>query len=381
MMKPDKAFLYGYYGTNNLGDDLLLSAVIRNLKEMSADILLSVRCLEVPLHIHDAQVTFVQIEKVMTNQRLSKIRRLAKYVVGAWRSLYGCQIFVFGGGTLFHSQKNSYVNLLFILMWVIVARLRGARVYALGVGVATLGTWFARMIQRLIINLSEDFAVRDKSSRLNCGYPRALEAKVRQTSDLIFAETSYRSAGSDRQNSTRVLGVTLAASDFDLRQKKCQTTLRALAEAITCLTRDGWEVHFLSFQEPIGASELSDLALFTELRMLCPEIPVQHKKLVPDPALIAEQYAKLSLIVGMRFHGHVLAAMQSVPFVGVSDDGKVADLCAAFNMPNFRIGGVTSEVLINAIVQTQATRPGVCVLDELASQASSNYASLRQAFL
>jgi polysaccharide pyruvyl transferase WcaK-like protein len=115
--------------------------------------------------------------------------------------------------------------------------------------------------------------------------------------------------------------------------------------------------------------------------MLCPEIPVQHKKLVPDPALIAEQYAKLSLIVGMRFHGHVLAAMQSVPFVGLSDDGKVADLCAAFNMPNFRIGGVTSEVLINAIVQTQAALPDVCVLDELASQASSNYASLKRAFL
>ena len=115
--------------------------------------------------------------------------------------------------------------------------------------------------------------------------------------------------------------------------------------------------------------------------MLCPEIPVQHKKLVPDPALIAEQYAKLSLIVGLRFHGHVLAAMQSVPFVGVSDDGKVADLCAAFNMPHFRIGGVTSEVLINAIVQTQAARPDVCVLDELASQASSNYAGLRRVFL
>jgi len=380
-MKPVKAFLYGYYGTNNLGDDLLLSAVIRNLKEMSADILLSVRCLEVPLHIDDVQVTFVQIEKVMANQRLSKIHRLAKYAVGVWRSLYGCQIFVFGGGTLFHSQKNSYVNLLFILMWVIVARLRGARVYALGVGVAGLRTWFARMIQRLIISLSEDFAVRDKSSRLNCGYPRAIEAKVRQTSDLIFAETSYRSASSDSENNSRVLGVTLAASDFDLRQENCQTTLRALAEAIIFLAGGGWEVHFLSFQEPIGTSGLSDLALFAKLRLLCPDVPIQHRKLVPEPIVIANHYAKLSVIVGMRFHGHVLAAMQSVPFVGVSDDGKVIDLCAAFNMPRLSVGGFTSEVLINSIIQIQTVRPDMHVLDQLASQASNNYACLKRAFL
>ncbi len=380
-MKPSKAFLYGYYGTNNVGDDLLLSAVIRNLKEISSAISLSVRCLEAPLHIQDAQVTFVQIEKVITNQQLSKIHRLAKYAVGIWRSLYGCQIFIFGGGTLFHSKKNSYVNLLFILMWVIVARLRGARVYALGVGVATLHTWFARAIQRLIITLSEDFAVRDKSSRLNCGYPQAIAAKVRQTSDLIFAETSYRAARSDRQQSSRVLGVTLAASDFDLRQEKCQATLRALAEAITCLAGGGWEVHFLSFQEPIGASDLSDLALFTKLQMLCPDIPIQQTKLVPEPSVVAAEYAKLSLIVGMRFHGHVLAAMQSIPFIGVSDDGKVMDLCAAFNMPSLSIGGFTSEMLINSIIQTQTARTDFRVLNQMASQASSNYASLKQAFL
>ncbi len=381
MIKPSKAFLYGYYGTNNLGDDLLLSAVIRNLKEMSADIFISVRCLEVPLHLHDAQVTFVQIEKVMTNQRLSKIRRLAKYVAGAWSSLNRCQIFVFGGGTLFHSQKNSYVNLLFILMWVIVARLRGARVYALGVGVAALGTWFARMVQRLIINLSEDFAVRDKSSRLNCGYPRAIEAKVRQTSDLIFAESGYGSAGSVRQSTSRVLGVTLAASDFDLCQEKYQTTLCVLAEAITSLAREGWDIHLLSFQEPIGASDISDFALFTELRLLCPGVPMQNRKLVPDPIQIADQYAKVSVVIGMRFHGHVLASMQSVPFVGVSDDGKVTDLCAAFNMPKFSIGGFTSEVLVDSILQIQSVRPDLRVLNELAAQASSNYASLKRAFL
>ncbi|MDP4743868.1 MAG: polysaccharide pyruvyl transferase family protein [Porticoccaceae bacterium] len=380
-MKPVKAFLYGYYGTNNLGDDLLLSAVIRNLKEMSADILLSVRCLEVPLHIDDVQVTFVQIEKVMANQRLSKIHRLAKYAIGVWRSLHGCQIFVFGGGTLFHSQKNSYVNLIFILMWVIAARLRGARVYSLGVGVATLCTWFARTIQKLIISLSEDFAVRDKSSLLNCSFRMAAEKKIRQTSDLIFAEKIYRNTDNDRLRTARVLGVTLAASDFDLRQEKCQRTLRALAESIACLAREGWDIHLLSFQEPIGTSEISDLSLFTNLQLLCPDVSMHHRKLVPDPIAIADQYAQLSVIVGMRFHGHVLAAMQSVPFVGLSDDGKVTDLCGAFNMPIFSIGGFASEVLVNSIIQTQAVRPNLRELNELISKASNNYASLKREFL
>ncbi len=380
-MKPVKAFLYGYYGTNNLGDDLLLSAVIRNLKEMWADIFLSVRCLEMPLHIDDAQVTFVQVEKVIINQRLSKINRLAKYAVQVWRSLCGCQIFVFGGGTLFHSQKKSYVNLLLILMWVIVARLRGARVYALGVGVANLRTWFARMIQRLIISLSEDFAVRDKSSRLNCDYLEFTEKKIRQTSDLVFAEADYRSTGSVRQNTSRVLGVTLAASDFDLRLEKYQTTLRVLAEAITFLAKQGWDIHLLSFQEPIGASSISDFTLFTELRQLCPDVPMQYRKLVPDPIQIADQYAKVSVVIGMRFHGHVLASMQCVPFVGVSDDGKVTDLCAAFKMPKFSIGAFTTEALVESILQIQTVRPDLCVLNEMVVQASSNYASLKRAFL
>jgi polysaccharide pyruvyl transferase WcaK-like protein len=178
-----------------------------------------------------------------------------------------------------------------------------------------------------------------------------------------------------------VLGVTLAASDFDLSQEKCQTTLRALAEVIAYLAREGWDIHFLSFQEPIGTSNLSDLGLFTKLRLLCPDVRVQHRRLVPDPIAIAEQYAKLSVVVGMRFHGHVLAAMQSVPFVGVSDDGKVTDLCAAFGMSSFKLGGFTSDVLIDSIQRTQTVQLDLRMLDELASKATSNYSSLKRAFL
>jgi polysaccharide pyruvyl transferase WcaK-like protein len=130
MKKAPRLFLYGYYGFGNIGDDLLLRSVVSSILKFETSAQFVVRSLyPVESAEPSAQIEFATLEQVMLNRRLSKFRRVGRYLMSAWRSLAGCTHLVFGGGTLFHAHGNSPVNLALIFALVVMARLRGIKIW------------------------------------------------------------------------------------------------------------------------------------------------------------------------------------------------------------------------------------------------------------
>ena len=366
--------MYGYYGFGNVGDDLLLSSVISGLSRFAPDTRFIVRSLNPVANTLDERIQYVALEKIMARVAWPRWRRLVCYAWETWLSLRGCSHLVFGGGTLFHARKGSSVNLGLIAMLVVMARLRGARVFALGVGVASLPQGTPKRLMEIILILAQDFAVRDASSLANCQHLCGV-SRVRRTADLVFglslAETP-RIPGNQP-----VLGITLAASDVGNDGLGNEAFLGNLASALACLQGRGWDIRLLSFQEvDVDGIKVSDSSLFAILHRYGFRPAAETIRVSSHPAEIARQFKDIDVIAGMRFHGHVLSALMGIPFVGFGRDSKLADLCVHFSMPFLAMSDFQSEHLVKAVEQARGQAPNRETTLSLSNAAAENFYSI-----
>jgi polysaccharide pyruvyl transferase WcaK-like protein len=53
--------------------------------------------------------------------------------------------------------------------------------------------------------------------------------------------------------------------------------------------------------------------------------------------------------VGMRYHGHIVAALAEIPFCGLAHDLKIREVCRAFGMPCYDIGSVDPAAFVDGV--------------------------------
>ncbi len=374
-----KIFLYGYYGFDNVGDDLLLSSVVSTIFQFFPKASFVVRSLTPVSSVVDERIQFVELERIMVRKERPRWQRLTSYALATWHSLRGCSHLIFGGGTLFHAREGSSINLALIAMLVVMARLRGAKVFALGVGVAPLPKGMPRFLLGVILKLAQDFAVRDASSLANCRDIRGVTS-VRRTADLVFAlslKTLPRAV-----NYRPILGITLAASDIGHNSSGNESFLKNLASALERLQELGWDIRFLSFQElDFDGLKISDSALVNELTRYGMKHPITWLRVSSDPSELSRQFSDIDIIAGMRFHGHVLAALLGIPFVGFGRDSKVLDLCEYFSMPFLAMNDLQASQLVAAVEQTLKQTPNREKTLALSEASATNFNNIKASIL
>lgn len=374
-MKKTKTrlFIYGYYGFGNVGDDLLLNTIISSTLNSVPDSQFVVRSLStVQVGMPTAHVEFLPLAQITADQRSSRGRRLGRYIWNTWRSLEGCTHLVFGGGTLFHARANSSVNLALIFILVVMARLRGIDIYALGVGVAPLRAALARRLMAGILTLATDFAVRDKTSFQQClGLTRS--KSLRATADLVFS-LPLQFVPEIRSNKPKnVIGITLAASDIG-NGANHDDFLQKLAYSLELLSTKGWSIRFLSFQELENHGVfLSDTELFSRVQSYALNHVWEIVRLSAEYINISEVYSDIAIVTGMRFHGHVLASMQCIPFVGLGRDEKIRDLCADLGMPFHDMATFNAEFFSTSVEDALSKKPDAQRIQDLVKLSSENF--------
>jgi polysaccharide pyruvyl transferase WcaK-like protein len=236
-----KIYLYGYFGFGNAGDNWFLQSVVGFLDNLFPGSRFIVRSYAsvCGIQVHNGTIVFQCAEPILSDTSLSRMRRLVCYLRVQWRDLKGCRYFVFSGGTVFHACNGNYANIILILLSVVMARMRGASVYAIGVGVGNLSAIFPRFVFSTIVRLSRLFMVRDHGSLENC--PVSLRnVYVNESADLVF---SFPVVPRSQQSFDRHIGISLAggimSEGFSLQFRKL----------LNLLQNDGWVVHFLLFQE------------------------------------------------------------------------------------------------------------------------------------
>jgi polysaccharide pyruvyl transferase WcaK-like protein len=378
---PDRFFLFGYFGQGNLGDDLLLRATVEGIRRLlpAAQFVVRNEGEIAGVATMGAPVELTYIDRILADRRRSRVGRLIETLSAYSAHFRRCQWLVFSGGTLFH-ERTSIQSLILTFLICLVARLRGARIAALGVGVADLRSGAARLLLRAVVSLADVFAVRDEAALAQCR-AAGVENRVHLTGDLVFGLASlYPSRSVDAIGKPgQTVGLSLyppVLSDTRL--------FSAVQQLVTALISRGWRIVLMSFQGPMEerTNGISDRSLFAGLKV---NLSQQQRTMVSERILTATltelsaAYSGIDVHCGLRFHGHVLAAIFGKPFVGISHDNKIDEICRSFNMPCVDVRELSSREFVAKINEAASRVPDPAILNLCIAASARNFSLLSQA--
>ncbi len=300
-MKTNSVVIAGYYGFENAGDELILSALIHKVRA------------EQP----GAEITVLTFRLHETAERHA-VQTVNRWHPWAWVGpLSRARRFILGGGGLLQETTGIWNHVYYLgLLWV--AKFFGCRNEITAIGVDPIANGFNRWITRLTFGMVVDSAsVRDTDSR------KALEAAgvffpVKEVRDLVFG-LPVAHTQKDRAKESRIA---IAVAPWS-RRTGWEHDLAYLADRIAGQWNIG--VDFLVFfpeQDAPIAHKAAGLA----------HTPV-HVRLWHHPGEVLTWMADYDLVISMRYHALVLAALSEKAFIGWGYERKVRTLCRDFGQP------------------------------------------------
>uniref|UniRef100_A0A831UHV5 Polysaccharide pyruvyl transferase domain-containing protein n=1 Tax=Geobacter metallireducens TaxID=28232 RepID=A0A831UHV5_GEOME len=364
-----RILLVGYYGFNNAGDELMLAALVRELRERSGD----------------AAITAFSNSPAATAARhgIGAIpfvhRGLLRTYLRHLAAVARHDLLLFGGGTFLqdYGTQRWYSLVLFVVL-VLAARLSGRRVLILGAGAGPLETTMGRRLARLIVGLSHGTVLRDRDSltllrEIGCrGEQLALGA------DLLFHRGGVAGSPARRPATGKRLGLSLFpffryVHGDDVRDAAFTAEVVRLLER---LEGEGYAITFFCLQEELAGG---DNRYAVELnRRFGGRLPVVT--FAAGEEAFRDALAAMDLAVGMRYHFLVLALLAGVPVAGIAYNPKVASIMVELGRGDccLDIHRFDADTMF-ALVELAAAR-GVDMqrLDEMRERAAVNYALLER---
>ena len=358
--------LSGYYGCGNLGDDLLLTVAVEELRMIlpGAQFILRDHGGALPPNL-GPDVTATGVDAILDDQARSRASRLAGFTWNIAGLLRQCRWLIFGGGTVFHDSGGTASM---ALQWLIchLARAFGVRVAALGVGIGDLQSATGRWLLRGIIARCNLFLVRDDAALRQCA-----GSKARLTEDLVFAWRALVPTGRTKQPSEKPACIGLTVTP-----RADESTIVALMQAVRIWQERGHRVVFLIFQQSAGIAD--DATVFAAMsEKLGPgAAPIEFRCPTADAVAIHNTFVDIDVVCGMRFHGLVLAAMLERAFVGIAHDNKISEICRRFGMPCHDVAAFNGADLVRSAEQVSGKLPDKRRLEQSRTLAKENFLAL-----
>ena len=299
-----RALICGYYGEHNLGDDALLEVLLGQLPA---------GCLPV-VTAHDQTLVRDHFGVETTDRR-----RLGAVLV----ALGHCEALVLGGGSLLQ-DSTSFKSLLYYGALILAARAQGKPVILWGQGLGPLRRRRSRLLVRLLLSQASGITWRDQASaRLAASWG----INACQGSDPVWALPPLDWQG---QGGPIILCWRPVASLDDRGWRLLLEALGTVAE------RCDRPLHWLPFHQDQDSDLLSKLdgrgLLSASLRRR--SVVVQAS--TPEQAM--QQFRAASLVVAMRLHGLILAALAGSPCAALSYDPKVTAAAESLGCPCLDLG-------------------------------------------
>lgn len=301
----------GFYGFGNAGDEAILQAVMECLREAAA------------ARGEEVSFTVLSADPAATAARfgVAAVGRTALWPILC--ALRRADAFISGGGGLLQDVTGRF-SVAYYLGLVLLARLLGkpAVLYAQGFGPVRRPV--NRLLVRLVVNRAALVSVRDETSRQEL-QRLGVKGPITVTVDPVFAldvpaSSPAASFIAALTPEARRIGVSVrpwpAGGHF----------LPALAAAVDCLARE-LAAHIILI--PMYPDQ--DLPACRELAgLLKSKAHLLEEELLPRELLWL--FSRLDLVLGMRLHALVFAAIAGVPMAGIGYDPKVDALLARLGL-------------------------------------------------
>ncbi|MFA9559334.1 polysaccharide pyruvyl transferase CsaB [Evansella sp. AB-rgal1] len=291
----------GYYGFDNAGDDSVLHGIINSLKK------------------NDPSLTFT----VLSNQPGKTEKMFGVSAYNRWNisevigQIKKHDLLVMGGGSLLQ-DATSPRSVFYYLGIVLVAKLYKKPVVFYGQGFGPVTKPISKMLIKRIVNKVDVITVRDFKSREDLQKIGVNKSPIVITADpavTIYPESIDMNVG--RQ---LLIDLNLAPEKtivISVRPwKKEQHYKKVLTEVSDHFGSKGWNILFLPMQYPADVAPAKDIMAMMKEKAYVIDRPLDFKEII---SLIGNT----RLVLGMRLHSIILAAVMNIPFVGISYDQKV----------------------------------------------------------
>lgn len=316
------AIVSGYYGSGNLGDDAILTALIKDLGLYKENI----RLLVISRNAMATKKAFL----VDSIERLS----LIKFI----RALKNSKLFINGGGSLIQDIKSTR-SLIYYLGTIWLAKKMHTKVmlYANGIGPVIRGG--NRKLTRHVLNKVDYITLRENASTSELEAMNITKPKYQVTSDPAMAlelptdidvETIFRNEGYTYEG---------PYACFSIRRwgmhKNYKEVIAKTADYIT--QNYNLKCVFVPMHHP------ADAIVAEEVASLMNEKAYVFKNKYTVAQMVAITM-KMDMLVGMRLHALIFAAIAGVPFVGLEYENKIEGFLRHVNQFENTMAGHVSEL-------------------------------------
>ncbi len=325
----------GYYGFNNAGDEAVLGAMLDTMRENAGQ------------RGEELSFTVLSANPSATAQRygVHAIGRVDIFRIIA--ALFRADLFISGGGGLLQDATGFGLSVAYYLGLVLMARLLGKPTVFYAHGIGPVRRFYNRALTRLIANRVNLITVRDEASR-----EELARMGVTKPPTYVTADPAFLLEPPDHGNGA--LDKLLEPLDgrpkigIAVRSWRGQERyLREIASAADFLANELTAGIVL-----IPMYQKEDLPVSRELAGLMSHTPVILEENLAPPQLLS-LFTRLDLVLAVRLHALIFAAVAGVPLVGVGYDPKVDAFLGRLGLPT---AGVPAEVDAPLLVQQALER-------------------------
>ena len=306
MEKIYKIVISGYYGFNNIGDESILRAVVDNLK----------------LKLPQAKIVVLTKDVEGTRQKYGVDAADRKSIMALLSEVSGCDFLISGGGSLLQdvTSKKSILYYLAIIRLALFFR-KKVLIYSQGIG--PINSKYNRKLTAKTLNKGTSIVVRDESSK-ELLEEIGVKKEIIVTADPVLrikpvslevGRQILQDEGAVKSNEEDIL------VGFAIRERNLKSDfMDELADSIRQLvTQKKAKVILIPFH--FSEDRLVIDELVKKLRDVENSVFCLHQKYLTDEMLSI--VGNLDMLVGVRLHSLIHAAIMGVPLIGVSYDPKV----------------------------------------------------------
>ncbi|MCK8816002.1 polysaccharide pyruvyl transferase CsaB [Natroniella sulfidigena] len=350
----EKIILSGYYGFNNAGDEAILAALVVGLKKVLG---------QVEIIVLSANPSWT--EEVHGVEAISRTN-----LVEITRQLKEADLLISGGGSLLQ-DVTSMKTIPYYLSIMILAKSLKVPVFFCAQGVGPINSTINQKLVKSVLKRVDLITVRDQNSK-ELLRRIGVRDPIDVTADPVFMLEAV--------NQDRIEAI-LAEEGIDLAQQTVGISIRSwgdnsyLKQLAVALDRfkEEFEVQLLL----IPLHYPTDLEVSQKLRSLMEgEVGMITGNYSPQEVL--GLVGQVDLLLGVRLHSLIFAALNKVPLVGISYDPKIDSFLSRLDLsPVGWIDKLGVEQLSQQIIGNWAKKGRIKSkinkkVDQLAGLARSN---------
>ncbi|MBN2406212.1 MAG: polysaccharide pyruvyl transferase family protein [Elusimicrobia bacterium] len=290
----NKIVLSGYYGYSNIGDELILSNILKGFRQYLPD-----------------------TEIVVLNRRASKSGTCNTSFINRYNPLsilyhlLTSRALMMGGGSLIQ-DRSGFFTIYYYFVLMAAAKILLKKIIIFNQGIGPIKNPFNRFIAKIIFRNTDFIAVRDTYSEKYISRITGSSEGIILGADPVFMDISDH--GYRKKSELKMAGLTVRKWKKHRIKEKFSDIVRRLGETgIKCRN-----IQFQCNRDKI-------------------DIPGAEEIACRNPRDIWDNIGKMDILIGMRVHSLMAGALMGMPLIGVNYDPKVRAFCEFMNIPCFEL--------------------------------------------